>query len=133
MEVFFIFFFIFAVLVGVMADNRGRSGPGWCLLSLLLSPLVCFVILLVIPDLKRQKNEELSRHQEEEQRRQQTLRDHEKQLEALRAIAANKVPTEAAPSRSVADEIAKLGELRDKGLLTPEEFQAQKAALLKGA
>jgi hypothetical protein len=36
----------------------------------------------------------------------------------------------AAPTE-VADEIAKLGELRDKGLLTDEEFQAQKQKLLR--
>lgn len=35
-----------------------------------------------------------------------------------------------AASTSIADEITKLAELRDKGLLTNEEFQAQKGALL---
>jgi hypothetical protein len=30
----------------------------------------------------------------------------------------------------VADELKKLGELRDAGLLTPEEFEAQKGRLL---
>jgi hypothetical protein len=33
----------------------------------------------------------------------------------------------------VADEIKKLGELRSQGLLTDEEFAAQKARLLGGA
>jgi hypothetical protein len=36
----------------------------------------------------------------------------------------------AAPSSSVADEIAKLGQLRSQGLLTQAEFEAQKARLL---
>jgi hypothetical protein len=35
-----------------------------------------------------------------------------------------------ASSSSVADEIGKLAALRDKGVLTAEEFNAQKAALL---
>ena len=35
-----------------------------------------------------------------------------------------------APAVSVADEIAKLAELRDRGIITPEEFDAQKAKLL---
>lgn len=37
-----------------------------------------------------------------------------------------------APTMSVADEIAKLAELRDKGIITPEEFNALKAKLLNG-
>jgi hypothetical protein len=48
------------------------------------------------------------------------------------------VPTEASapaqasttPALSVADEIRKLGELRDQGLLTPEQFEEQKLKLL---
>jgi hypothetical protein len=36
----------------------------------------------------------------------------------------------AAATPSVADEIAKLGQLREQGLLTDEEFSAQKAKLL---
>lgn len=123
---------ILAVLVGVFADSRGRSGVGFALLSVLLSPLLGLVIVLVIPDLNKQKEAELWRQRDEEQRQRLAQRDHEKQLEALKAIAANKV-AEAPPIRSMADEIAKLGELRDKGLLTQEEFQEQKSALLKGA
>ncbi len=36
------------------------------------------------------------------------------------------------PTQSVADELAKLAALRDQGLLTPEEFNGQKARLLGG-
>jgi hypothetical protein len=39
-------------------------------------------------------------------------------------------PAPAAQSGSVADEIRKLGELRNQGLLTEQEFAAQKARLL---
>ena len=38
--------------------------------------------------------------------------------------------TAAAPSKSSADELAQLADLRDKGVLTPEEFASQKAKLL---
>jgi membrane protease subunit (stomatin/prohibitin family) len=37
---------------------------------------------------------------------------------------------EAAQAADVTDKLAKLTELRDKGALTEEEFQAQKAKLL---
>lgn len=38
----------FAFLVGAFAQHRGRSGGGWGLLALLLSPLLVFIILLAI-------------------------------------------------------------------------------------
>lgn len=133
MVLFWIMWIVFAVLIGFMADGRGRSGLGWALLSFILSPLLCFVILLVIPNLRQQEHQQDLARREEERRQAQSQREHEKQLEALKALSASKPAQEAAPARSVADEIAKLGELRDKGLLTQEEFQAQKATLLKGA
>ena len=43
----------------------------------------------------------------------------------------NGPPPVALPGFSVADEIAKLAALRDKGILTQAEFDAQKAALLR--
>ena len=43
-----LFWLVFSVLVGVWASNRGRSGLGYGLLSLLISPLITFLVLLVI-------------------------------------------------------------------------------------
>jgi hypothetical protein len=44
----FLFWFVASIVVGIWAGNRGRNGAGWCLLSLLISPLLTFLILLVI-------------------------------------------------------------------------------------
>ena len=44
---FLIGWVVFTILVGVMASNYGRSVIGWVLLSLVLSPLIGFVGLLV--------------------------------------------------------------------------------------
>ncbi len=41
-------------------------------------------------------------------------------------------PTPPPPSGSMADELTKLAQLRDSGVLSPEEFDAQKARLLGG-
>ena len=38
---------IFAILVGVFAQKRGRSGVGYFLLSIIISPLIGFLIALV--------------------------------------------------------------------------------------
>jgi len=45
--VILLFWILFAVLVGVYAANKGRSGAGFFFLSLLLSPLVGFIIAAV--------------------------------------------------------------------------------------
>jgi hypothetical protein len=45
--------FVFAVLVGVAAGSRGRSGFGWFILSCLISPLIGILILLAMPVLGR--------------------------------------------------------------------------------
>lgn len=44
----FILWLFFSFLVGAFAQHRGRSGGGYGLLALLLSPLIAFLILLAI-------------------------------------------------------------------------------------
>lgn len=125
MEIFF-GWLVFSILVGVLADTRGRSGLGFFFLSAFLSPLVGLIVVLVIQDLaKEAKGKEERRRERERQER-----EHEEQMEALRAATrgSESVPHAAA---SVADEIAKLGELLRQGLLTEAEFADQKAALLR--
>ena len=58
-------------------------------------------------------------------------------LDALRSVilsaqadAAAPAQTPASPSESVTDQLAKLGQLRDSGVLTQEEFESKKAELL---
>ena len=46
MEIF-IFWFIFAIIVAVWAGNWGRSGFGYFILSVILSPLLSAFILLI--------------------------------------------------------------------------------------
>lgn len=124
MEIF-LGWFIFSVGVGFLANARGRSGFGFFLVSALLSPLIGLIIVLVIRNPKEEEQKETIRRQE-----------HERQLESIRAIAAPRPPDvvsrtpPSSPSISVADEIAKLGGLRDRGLLTDAEFQLQKSLLL---
>lgn len=45
------FWFVFAIIVGVAANSRGRSGFGWFLLSVLLSPLLAGLLVLALPSL----------------------------------------------------------------------------------
>jgi hypothetical protein len=45
---FFLFWFFFSVICGVMAGNAGRSGFGYFVLAMLISPLLCFILLAVL-------------------------------------------------------------------------------------
>lgn len=53
-----------------------------------------------------------------------------KQAQAQDAAMKAYIQQAAAPSTSTTEQLAKLGELKDKGVLTDAEFNAQKAKLL---
>ncbi|MGH6624313.1 MAG: hypothetical protein ACREBN_10090 [Burkholderiaceae bacterium] len=46
---FFAFWLMFAIVVGVAASSRGRSGFGWFLLAVVISPLIALLLVLVMP------------------------------------------------------------------------------------
>ena len=39
-----------AIVIGIAAARRGRSGLGWLVASLLLSPLIAAILLALLPD-----------------------------------------------------------------------------------
>jgi hypothetical protein len=39
-----------AIVIGVAAARRGRSGLGWLFISLILSPLIAAIFLALLPD-----------------------------------------------------------------------------------
>jgi len=47
MEYLFVWFF-FAVICGVYASGKGRSGFGYFVLACIISPLLCFLLLAVM-------------------------------------------------------------------------------------
>jgi RNA polymerase subunit RPABC4/transcription elongation factor Spt4 len=54
-----IVYFIFCIIVGCAASNRGRSGFGYFFLSLILSPLIAFIIILVLGENKNIRRERI--------------------------------------------------------------------------
>jgi hypothetical protein len=44
----FIVWLVFAILVGAFASSKGRSGVGFFFISVLLSPLIGFIIALCV-------------------------------------------------------------------------------------
>lgn len=124
MEIF-LAWLTFSALVGWLAHSRGRSGFGFFLVAALLSPLVGLVVVLVTKNLNDERTTEQLRREE-----------HERQLESIRVIAGSRATDTAAPVQSsafpgsIADEIIKLADLRERGFITETEFQAQKTKLL---
>lgn len=116
MEALLLIWILLAMVVGGMADSRGRSPIGFFLLSALLSPLLGLIVLLVMRNLRDEERAEAQRRH-----------DQAAQLESIRALAT---PHSTTPGASLADELQKLAALRDAGVLTPGEFEAQKSRLL---
>ncbi len=56
MEIFPIWL-AFSVAVGMIASNKGRSGFGWFVLAMLISPLIAGIFVLIVPNLKRAAGE----------------------------------------------------------------------------
>ncbi|MFO7777140.1 MAG: SHOCT domain-containing protein [Nitriliruptoraceae bacterium] len=113
---YFTFFVIWIwLLISVYADvfrSKDLSGvrkAGWVFLLLVL-PYIGVLIYLIARGGSMQERS-LERAQAAEQATQAYIR-------------------EAAGAPSPAEELTKLAELRDKGVLSPEEFDAQKARLL---
>ena len=131
MDVFAVFAFwgLLCVGVGALAHSRGRSAVGFFLLSVFFTPLLGLIVVLVIQDLNKKA-----------ERDQQTRRDHEQRLEEIKALTHGPTvtlptvtPARPAVTGSIADELVKLADLRDRGVLTQDEFAQQKATLLAGA
>ena len=52
---FFIVWVALAIVVGAVANSRGRSGGRWFLLSLPVSPLIAGLLVFALPNLRRQR------------------------------------------------------------------------------
>ena len=41
------FWFVFSIFVGIIASAKGRSGIGWFVLAIVISPLIAVIVLLL--------------------------------------------------------------------------------------
>jgi hypothetical protein len=112
---FFLFFIWIWLLIGIFGDIfRSKDLGGWgkavWVLFVVLLPMLGVLVYVIA----RGKG-----------MAERSVQDAEAQEAATQAYIR-----QAAGSTSSADEIAKLAALRDRGVLTEEEFASQKAALL---
>src|SRR5688500_13272536 len=101
-----IFWLIGALIVGLIGNGKTIGFGGAFLLSLLLSPLLGFIIVLFYPS-------------KENQRR--SLEQQQMQTQILQSMAASQTASLTGPSKSIADEIQKLKALCDSGAITEQE------------
>ena len=52
------------IITGVIASNRGTSAFGWIIISSFITPILTWVILLIVYDTKEQKLKKLREEQE---------------------------------------------------------------------
>ena len=61
----FLFWFGLAIVVGVAAGSRGRSGFAWFLLAVLISPVIAGLLVIALPNVNVERQlEELERERE---------------------------------------------------------------------
>jgi len=116
MLMFYLFFLWIWLLIKLFADIFRREMSGWAkagwTIFLILVPFLAALIYLIAEGKGMAERE---------------VRDYQAvqsaQEEYIRSVAGSDGP-------SPADEVAKLAALRDRGVLTNEEFEKQKAVLL---
>jgi type VI protein secretion system component VasK len=91
-------------------DLGGWAKAAWIILIILV-PFIGVLVYVIVRGHSMQK-----RDMQSAQAADQAMRDY--------------VQSAAGTSTSAAEEISKLAELRDRGVLSPQEFEAQKAKLL---
>jgi hypothetical protein len=116
---FFLFFIWIWLLITVFVDlfrSHDLSGwgkAGWAIFVIIL-PLLGVLFYLIFRGNKMHDRQ---------------LQDAAQQEQAFRSY----VQDVSASSSSTADELTKLAQLRDQGVITPQEFESQKAKLLGSA
>jgi hypothetical protein len=110
-----------AAAVGSAADNKGRSSASYFLLSFFVSPLLAIIILGISGDT-------------EDKRRQKLREEHKMFNPAPTPISIE--PNTYSPVIGTIEKLEvleKLGNLLEKGVLTKEEFAAEKKAIMLGS
>ena len=105
-----IFFMImFSIIIGIWANKRGRTGFGWGIIALLISPLIAGIILVILTNLKEEQD--LEDAAKEEQDKQEKAAEQE----------AKKIS-----SASFIESINNLNELYKNGIVDDAEFKRKK-------
>ena len=115
MAMFFLLFFWIFILIQIIIDifrshDMGGFAKALWLIGIVIFPFLGVLLYLIVRGGKM----------------------HERQIQAVQAQqkAMDQYIKETASSGSAADELAKLADLKNQGVLSDAEFEAQKAKLL---
>jgi signal transduction histidine kinase len=105
-------FLLIRILMDIFrSDDLGGWGKAAWVIFIILIPFIGVLVYIIARGHSMQKRDVQSAQAADQ---------------AMRAY----VQSAAGPSTSAAEELNKLAELRDRGVLSPQEFEAQKAKLL---
>jgi len=105
-------FLLIRILMDIFrSDDLGGWGKAAWIIFIILVPFIGVLVYVIVRGHSMQKRD---------------MQSAQAADQAMRAY----VQSAAGSSASAADEINKLAELRDRGVLSPQEFEAQKAKLL---
>lgn len=109
---------IFSVLIIVFAGSKGRSGCGWFILSLIISPLLAFIILACLGDTDEKRAENIKAAMDVVNEKQQ----------ADKKATEDESEGEMTEKKAI-EELKKAKDLLDLEVITKEEYEAKKAEL----
>ena len=112
----FLFFIWIWLLISIFADVFRSRMSGW-------SKAIWVVVLIVLPILGCLVYLIFNGDDMAERSATSAMLDEQAQREYIRSVAGS-------PGSSTASELAQLAQLRDQGVISEDEFQAQKAKLL---
>jgi hypothetical protein len=107
---------IFCFIVASMAKKRGRDQTGYVLLAIFFSPLIAIIILLISG--------------ESDEKRLEKVKEEEEIRYSVKSQDVVAAPVTTISSTTKYESLEKLGTLLEKGIITKEEFEAEKKTIL---
>lgn len=134
----FVLWIIFAIVVGALANKRGRSAVGWFFLALIISPLISCIILLCIKDIAKEEIENKIYYEQLEKNRLEKEKIEIKRMEEERRakevqqrLNEQKIDQRKMSGSDFFIAINKLRNLEDKGIITENEYIGKKMKLIE--
>lgn len=120
MEIF-ISWLVLSIIVGILADQRGRNGIGWGFLAGLISPLLAGIILFIIPNVKEEEEKFDRLLQEQKVAKRKRIKEEQEKIDnALKITGADFLLS-----------MDKLHQLYVKNILSVIEYEARKLKLFE--
>lgn len=125
--IIFISWIIFCILVAIYADSKGRSWVGYFFISLLLSPFIGFIIILIQgsydKEAEQQKIEKLEKESEKQQRECPFCAENIRRRAKICRYCQNQVTPKYVDHEQANAQVVKILELRGSGLSAVEISQ----------